>query len=237
MEKINQNPKKIDAESFFEIFLKAYLFYQKKEFDLVKNDGEGRKFARTLSAYFLQKNSFCKSPILNKKSVPDLDKGLMIIGNYGTGKTSVFNTFYKMFFNAYRDNINVKLKDESLINLGQYKLNFGFHSSNEIVSEYECIKSPEEKTIFWQKYANGTRYFDDLTTEHQASNFGKIELFKDIFEQRYYNKSRTFISLNYYGNSVEETLDFFAKKYGDRVYDRLFEMFNIIELKGESFRK
>ncbi len=237
MKNFNKNPKEINVESFFETFLQAFYFYQKKEFNLIKNDGEGRKFVRTLCAYFLQKNSFCKSPILNKKSVPDLDKGLMVIGNYGTGKTSVFNTFHKMFFNASRDNIKVKLKDNSFINLGLFNLNFSFHSSNDIVREFECLKSPEEKKIFWQKYANGTRYFDDLTTEHQASNFGKIELFKDVLEHRYSNKAKTFVSLNFNGNSVEETLDFLAEKYGERVYDRLFEMFNIIELKGKSFRK
>ena len=237
MKYLEINPKKIDVENFFETFLKAYLFFQKKEFDLLKNDGKGRIFARTLCAYFLNKKGFIKSPILNKKSVPDLDKGLMVIGNYGTGKTSVFNTFHKMFFNAYKENICVKLKDNSYINLGHFNLNFSFHSSNEIVREYECIKSPEEKIIFWKKYANGTRYFDDLTTEHQASNFGKIELFKDVLEHRYSNKAKTFVSLNFHGNSLEETLDFLAEKYGERVYDRLFEMFNIIELKGESFRK
>lgn len=237
MKYLEINPKKIDVESFFETFLKAYLFFQKKEFDLLKNDGKGRIFARTLCAYFLNKNGFIKSPLLNQKSFPDLEKGIMVIGSYGIGKTSVFNTFHKMFFNAYKENICVKLKDNSYANIGDFKLNFGFHSSNEIVREYECIKSPEEKNIFWQKYANGTRYFDDLTTEHQASNFGKIELFKDILEERYYNKKRTFISVNYKGNSVEETLDFLAEKYGERVYDRLFEMFNIIELKGKSFRK
>ena len=237
MKNFNKNPKEINVENFFETFRKAYLFYQKKEFNLTKNDGEGRMFARTLCAYFLQKNGFYKSPILNKKSVPNLEKGLVVIGNYGTGKTSIFNTFHLMFFNAFREGINVKLKDENLINIGHFKLNFGFHSSNEIVREFECLKSPEERNVFWKKYGNGMRYFDDLTTEHQASNFGKIELFKDILETRYSNKVRTFISLNYQGNSVEETLDFLAEKYGERVYDRLFEMFNIIELKGKSFRE
>ena len=237
MKNFSKNPKEINVESFFETFQKAYYFYQKKEFNLTKNDGEGRVFSRTLCAYFLQKNSFYKSPILNEKSIPNLEKGLMVIGNYGTGKTSIFNTFYLMFFNAFKDNISVKLKDNSFINLGHFKLNFGFHSSNEIVREYEYLKSPEERNIFWKKYGNGTRYFDDLTTEHQASNFGKIELFKDILEARYSNKTKTFISLNFHGNSVEETLDFLAEKYGERVYDRLFEMFNIIELKGKSFRE
>ena len=237
MKNFSKNPKEINVESFFETFQKAYCFYQKKEFNLVKNDGEGRVFVRTLCAYFLNKNGFYKSPILNKKSVPNLEKGLLVIGNYGTGKTSIFNTFYLMFFNAFKDNISVKLKDNSFINLGHFKLNFGFHSTNGIVREFESLKSPEERNIFWKKYGNGTRYFDDLTTEHQASNFGKIELFKDILEARYSNKTKTFISLNFHGNSVEETLDFLAEKYGERVYDRLFEMFNIIELKGKSFRE
>ena len=73
-------------------------------------------------------------------------------------------------------------------------------------------------------------------TESTASNYGKLEIFKDLFEMRYTNRAKTLISLNYAG-TLDETLDEISKKYGERVYDRLFEMFNIIELHGESLRK
>ena len=73
--------------------------------------------------------------------------------------------------------------------------------------------------------------------EEKANNYGKIELFKQIFEKRYSNRTKTIISLNYVGDTVESTLEAFAERYGERNYDRIFEMYNIIELKGESLRK
>ena len=59
-----------------------------------------------------------------------------------------------------------------------------------------------------------------------VSRIKKVEIFKDILEKRYSNNAKTMVSMNYSGNSVEETLDAISDKYGERVYDRIFEMFN-----------
>jgi len=96
----------------------------------------------------------------------------------------------------------------------------------------------------------GDRYFDDIKTERHASNYGKVNLFKDILENRYNNRvqivkgvtkiNKTFGTCNYkegYEGNTEVALEEFGEMYGGRIYDRLFEMFNIIEFKGKSFRK
>lgn len=237
MEKSTTNLASLKITHFFDLFLQGFRFYQLKEFDLIFNEGEGKKLATTLAAYFLRRKMFYDSPLLNRISSPDLQKGLMLIGNYGTGKTSVFETFHSLFRDAYQMNLSIDTVDGSSLLLKDLKLGYAFCSANEVVKEFEGLNSAEEKKNFWDKISTGTKCFDDLTTEHQASNFGKIELFKDILEMRYSNKSKTYITLNYHGNSVAETLDFIAERYGERIYDRLFEMFNIIELKGKSFRK
>lgn len=237
METLNYSVRDIDIEYFYQVFQKAYHCYQSKPFDLTGNMGEARVFSRTLTAYFLAKNAFLQSPLLHHASAPNLDKGLLVLGRYGTGKSSVFNTFHMLFKDACSKGILVKMKDDQYKNLAMFRLAFGFHSTNQIVRQFEGLKGPEEKEFFWKKNSAGTKYFDDLTTENQASYYGKIELFKDILELRYMNRARTFASMNFYGNSVEDTLDFLADRYGERVYDRLFEMFNIIELKGSSLRK
>lgn len=236
MERTNILPN-INVVHFFGLFLQAFRFYQCKDFDLVFNEGEGRKLAKTLALYFLKREKFYDSPLLNPISCPDLKKGLLVIGNYGTGKTSVFQTFHFLLRDAFQKGLKIDTADGSSIFLKDLKLAFGFYSANEIVKEYEVLNSAEEKKNFWDKISNGTKCFDDLTTEHQASNFGKIELFKDILEMRYSNKSSTYVTLNYHGNSATETLEFIAERYGERIYDRLFEMFNVIELKGKSYRK
>ena len=228
--------KPINIESLYDLFKSAFELFQKKPFDETVNNSESKRLARTLCAYFIQKKAFFRSPLLNEKSIPDLQKGLMIVGGYGTGKTSILNTFHQMFKIAASMPIQVTDIDGTLQLLGRYKLGFGYFTANDIVKNFEAISDPQEKEIFWNRYSKGIKYFDDIMTESTASNYGKIEIFKDLFEMRYTNRAKTLISLNYAG-TLYETLDEISKKYGERVYDRLFEMFNIIELHGESLRK
>lgn len=229
--------KPITLESLYAVFKDGFKFFNGKEFDESCNDCEGRKLARTLCAYFLQRDGFYKSPLINNISNPDLRKGLMIIGTYGTGKTSILKTFYEIFSNANHHPIIVIDINGTEQFLGRYKLGFGYFTANEVVKKFEALSDRLEKELFWSRHKKGFKYYDDIMTESTASNFGKIEIFKDILEMRYEKGSKTIISLNYSGGSVAETLEQISLKYGERVYDRIFEMFNIIELKGESLRK
>lgn len=227
----------VPVDNLYEVFKEGFKFFNGKPFDENSNNSEGRKLARTLCAYFLQKEGFYKSPLLNNISNPNLNKGLMIIGSYGTGKTSILKTFYQIFANANNHPITVIDKNGTSQFLGRYKLGFGYFTANDVVKQFEAIVDHPEKEAFWKRYSTGIKYFDDIMTENTASNYGKTEVFKDILEMRYSNSAKTLISLNYIGSSVSDTLDGMAVKYGERVYDRLVEMFNIIELKGESLRK
>ncbi|MEF9476752.1 hypothetical protein OWR28_02415 [Chryseobacterium sp. 1B4] len=241
--------KPIDPEYFYGAFVENYKFISVKEFDESLNDFESRKLARTLVSYFIGNKSFYKSPLLCKnsdgtfKSQPDMNKGLMIIGSYGIGKTSIIETFHNIFKYARDNAFRIKNKAGEFEQLRWYDIYFSFCTTNDVVSEFEGIKRNEHSgedyvwDQFWKKHSKGFRYYDDVMTEKVASNFGKVELFKQIFEKRYSNRAKTIISLNYEGESIDSTLEAFAKRYGERNYDRLFEMYNIIELKGESLRK
>lgn len=230
--------KPIDVESLYDLFKSAFQFFNEKTFDEKVNDGEGRKLARTLIAYFLNKKSFYKSPIIySKLNEPSLDKGLLIIGGFGCGKTSIIKTFHQMFQYAVSNPIIVKDIEGTEQFLGRYKLGFPFYTTNDVVDDFEKISEKEEKDFFWKRHNFGLKYYDDLMTERTASNYGKVEIFKDILEKRYSNNAKTMVSMNYSGNSVEDTLDAISIKYGERVYDRVFEMFNIIDLHGKSLRK
>jgi len=241
--------KPIDPEYFYGAFVENYKFVAVKEFDESLNNFESRKLARTLVSYFIGNKSFYKSPLLCKnhdgtfKSSPDLNKGLMIIGSYGIGKTSIIETFHNIFKYARDNAFRIRNKAGEFEQLRWYEIYFSFCTTNDVVSEFEGIKRSEHSDEdyvwdqFWKKHSKGFRYYDDVMTEKVASNFGKVELFKQIFEKRYSNRAKTIISLNYEGDSIDSTLEAFAKRYGERNYDRLFEMYNIIELKGESLRK
>ncbi len=234
-ERVYLDKNLINTDEFYRHFKNYYQYLFNKAFEDQSNDEEPRKFVKTLIYYFLEKNKFLKSPLLNTLSVPSSNKGLLIIGKFGTGKSSVMETLHKMFFDSNSSYAKFEFKNGNT--LRDYKFGFGYHTANQIVKDFEACSNPDERKFFWDKMSKGVRYFDDLTTEKEASNFGKFNLFEDLLEMRYSNRVKTFISMNYNGDGVESTLEFLAIRYGERVYDRLFEMFNIIELKGKSFRR
>jgi len=258
IEHLNSLPKKeieilpdlqpIDPESLYELFLQVFPIVNGKAFEESHNNYGSRRLARTLLAYFTESKGFYKSPLLGeeeyRKSIPNLKKGLAIFGDFGVGKSAIVETFYHIFKTADNNRIMVKDKFGTEQILGRYKLSFGLNTSNSVVQEYEAINRCDKESdkeyklhLFAKKHHYGYRYYDDIMSERTASYYGKTELFKEIFEERYSNKAKTMISLNYHDNSLEKTLEMYAQKYGERLYDRFFEMFNIIELKGDSLRK
>jgi len=225
----------------YKMFLLFYLSENNKEFDPSANNGEAKILVYTLLAYFFKDKMFLNSPILNKTiSKPDLNKGLLVVGGTGCGKTSTFKAIHKMLFTGCTTPVKFILDiNGNLQPITRYNPLFGFSTCNDVVSEYEGLNTAEEKKNFWNKYTKGTRYFDDLTTEREASNYGKVNLFQEMFEKRSIDLPKTIATMNYHdqSGSLKQTLDYLGEKYGFRVHDRLFQMFNIIELKGTSLRK
>lgn len=230
----------VDFLFLYGMFKEAYLRANGVEFDPKHNDGEPKVFVFTLMYYLFRDSKFLSSPLLNKTiNNPHMGKGLLVMGGYGCGKTTIFKAFKYLFFEASRDeNVIVKDVEGEMVPLKRYrKLFFAFFSVNDVVKDYEGCSTQEGKTRFWDVMIKGRHYYDDLTKERAASNYGKVELFQDILEGRYEKSSLTMASLNYAGKTAESTLKAMGSKYGPRVYDRIFEMFNIVELKGKSLRK
>ncbi|MBP1222617.1 hypothetical protein [Flavobacterium sp. 1355] len=171
--------------------------------------------------YFSKDERFFKCKNLSNITDPSFDKGLLIIGPFGNGKTSTMKVFEEIF-------------------KGISGIGFRGFSANEVVVMFEKCSSETDRTDFENLMYKGTRYFDDVKTERIASNYGKVNLFKEIIEERYNRKVKTHITCNFkegYQGDIEMALAEFGEKYGARVDDRMFEMFNVIEFKGKSFRK
>lgn len=220
-EQVFAEKPKIDFLPTFDQIRNAFLNkYQEVSGRQFVSNTESESNLEILCAYFSKDDRFFKSQNLSNISQPNFEKGLLIIGNYGNGKTSYIETFHHLFRNT--------------------PLAFAFRSTNHIVEEFEVIKEKIDFELFWRNQTTKPRCFDDCKTERIASNFGKVNVMKDILEKRYSNKIKTFITCNYNENfpgSIEKGVEEFGLKYGARVYDRLFEMFNVIEFKGKSFRK
>jgi DNA replication protein DnaC len=203
-------------------FVQNFKLLTGKEF---KQTPESLLNVKVVMLYFLKDPLFFECENLNRLTIPSFDKGLLLIGGYGCGKTSTMNAIQK-----------------TLANIKGY--NFRSYNANEVVKMFEGI-TPDNFTIdlsrkeFDFKMTNGDVYFDDLKTEREASNYGKYNLFKEILELRSSKPFKTYASCNFdqnKPNDIAGAVDEFAFKYGERVYDRIYEMFNIIEFRGTSFR-
>ena len=212
-----ENP--LEKTVFWNEFIHIYKEYYNKSFQSTEESVENIK---PIMRYFLKDEAFFDSSRLYTKiNEPSFDKGLLIIGDYGNGKSSIMKTIH-LVLQTYPS------------------LSFAYRSANDVVSDFEKCKEAVDKEIFWRNILAGRCFFDDVKTEREASNYGKVNLFKDIIERRYDKKVITHLSCNYHPehpNDIEAGLEEFGEMYGGRVYDRLKEQYNIIEFKGQSFRK
>lgn len=195
-----------------------------KEFSYAFFENEGKKFIANedttynLKAVFLY---YLRDPEFKNfvKNEMDFDKGLLIVGDVGNGKSSIMKAFESVFKGS--------------------NLYFKGYSTNEAVAMYDKCADSNEKDELMKALTTGNRYFDDLLTERQTNNYGRIELFKDVIEIRESNNKLTHASINYdfnFPNDLNKALLQINEKYGKRAYDRIYKMFNIIEFKGNSFR-
>lgn len=208
---------KITIESLWKSFLRNFKELEGKNFNQKQGVLENIK---PLFYYFTEDfEKFKNCSRVSSLSTPSLDKGILIVGDFGNGKSTTMKTLEK-----------------SLRNTHKY---FKGYSANDVVLEFEGCGSPTEKTNFIKRFSKGVLYFDDVKSERKASNYNTMEVFREILENRYNNKSKTFITCNYkkgFESDLKPALNEFGEKYGDRVNDRIYEMFNIIEFKGKTFR-
>ncbi len=173
-------------------------------------DETNKVFLNLICKYFAQDETF---ETIHKG---ELHKGIFCYGNPGTGKTSSFKII---------QNISRKYNIKSLW--------FPIVETSKIVEKYNTEKN---KDYIIQNYSKGNCLFDDLGAENEANNifiYGKEDIFIRIMETRYNEfvtkGTKTHITTNL---SIEEI----KKRYGSRIEDRFIQMFNFLELNGQSRR-
>jgi len=213
--------KNVTYEKVFEVFLQFAKQLCRTPFIL---DNENEDLVKVLCLYFSKDKRFenykFDDKIVNGETIPnpvsiinngnpDLEKGIMIFGNYGFGKTFTMKVFKAMNIPGSR---------------------FSFHRANDIVMEYS-----KDGYAGLEKFLKGNCYYDDIGTEDKASHYEKgKELFKTIIEYRYDqfldHGKKTYLSSNLDPDEI-------AERYGDRIESRIHEMFNIIVVNGTDRRK
>lgn len=172
-----------------------------------------QKVIYTIFRYFLKIENFNQFELI--KSEPSLQKGILLYGDYGIGKSYLFEILH--------------LIGKELVTMRNcFDLWFNCISSGSFVDQYMEAAKNESSNFNIKFFYKGKLYIDDLGFEKKA--FNKTELLGEVLFERYRNRALTFVTTNLKPSEITE-------RYGERIGDRLPEMFNIIKWEGESFRK
>jgi len=144
--------------------------------------------------------------IMDKSFKGDLNKGIWLSGDIGTGKTMILKILCE--FMMYADKI-----------VAQYSA----LDVNNIFEE----RSPEKNRLFVSPL-----FIDDLGTEQPVINvYGThTRPIYELLNKRYLDRRfLMFVTTNLSPAQIEE-------RYGDRIRNRVKEMFNVMRMQGESRR-
>jgi len=174
-------------------------------------DDRNEKTIYTILRYFLKDENFNEyGQVKNKSSI---NKGLLIYGDNGVGKTKLFSILQNV--------------GKELLDYGCKDLWFISVSTGSFVEKYMRSTQDKGSNFLISNYYRCKLYIDDLGKEKKA--FKSDEIFEEVLYERHRFDSKTFVTTNLTPVEISE-------RYGPRIGDRLPEMFNIIRWCGEGFR-
>ena len=191
--KAHDEPKKLIS---YEEIQKAFSHNAKAICPEFVIDDSNRDLIHAMQMYFAQNKHFVNAKVktVNKLS---LNKGILLMGNYGFGKSILFQIFQRMYLPV---------------------LGFKEASTNEISLEYQRRGSDAIRD-----YVKNNWYYDDFGTEEKVSHYEQSKyIMKTVMEERY-KQHQAFGWITH--ASTNCTPEEIGDKYGDRIYSRLYEMF------------
>jgi hypothetical protein len=183
---------------------------------------ENRRIINLFFYYFTGNKKFPDLMQKITKSKGSLSKGLMLVGGIGSGKSLLFDIF--------------KTYSRECLKINSFQTITALDIIDEVsVLGINCLEK------FSHNKSNGkprpiTFYIDDIASKNENINhFGtNLHVIEHLLNYRYNTFLRygtlTHISTNIYPKQMKNI-------YDARTNDRMKEMFNIIELDGESWRK
>ncbi len=191
---------------------------QKKINEISKNSGIPKRFREKTFENYEERsgNSIAYKKAKNfAENFPDVDKGLLLVGSVGTGKThlaaAISNKLISRLYSVYFGNTTDIM---SFIK--------STYSKDAEVTELEAVKLMTEKVDLL--------VIDDLGKENETTN--TIAVLYQIINRLYENEKPVIITTNY--NSID-----LAKKLGERgqaIVSRITGMCEPVILTGEDWR-
>jgi len=203
---------------------KEYMLYRARNLfeDKFKIDQDNQLAFDLLCHYFSNSKEFVSLALNAGVPNPSLEKGLLLAGNWGTGKTWMMRLFQKNNRRVYHV---VEAKDLAIL----YK-----KAGDEAIVQYkQKIKNAfNDPSVFFQTEA--ALCVEDIGAEDVKGNFGdKSNIVGDIVEGRYVNKCL----VGWFHGTTNYTSEQLKEYYSGRVTSRLRESVNLIELGGPDRRK
>jgi len=211
--------RKQKAKELFEPFDKDKLaaFCQSFYFERLKKefivDDSNRLLYNKLLQYFTGDKDF-------ENGGYSLQKGILILGNVGVGKTEIMRFFQKNKKSCFVIKSCHEIADDYML------------YENEINEVYSTPieRAMNDPDVFFQKYIGYC--FDDLGTEEVKNNYGNkknvmADILLTIYEKKEYSKFH--MTTNLQPEEIEQM-------YGTRVRSRIREMFNVFTLNGKDRR-
>lgn len=175
-----------------------------------------------LCHYFSNSKEFLALAPDMKIKNPSLDKGIILAGNFGTGKTWLMSLFRKNNRQVYHVE---HAKDIAK----------AYHSGGEeaIERHYGKIKNAfNDPVVLFHEYSG--LCIEDIGREDIKNNYGnRTNVIGDIMEARYINKCMGPL----FHGTTNMTASQIEQFYGGMVVSRLRECVNFIELGGPDRRK
>lgn len=184
-----------------------------KHFPGFKITEENQHIIFSIFRYFLQQPDFNEYGLIKNK--PGLEKGLLIYGDYGVGKSTLFDAIH---------NIGRIILDQTR----STQLWFPRISTVHLLTRYYESQQNKNSNFKLEDYYRGKLYLDDVGKEDKAYN--REEIIGKLLFERHRKKLKTFVTTNENPSAI-------AKRYGHHIGDRLPEMFNIIKWEGKSWRE
>lgn len=167
---------------------------------------------------------FSNDPEFEKTNNYSLNKGILLIGNVGVGKTDMLRAFEYNRRLCFRmvtcGEISLKVDE----NGSEYwKMYTGFLPGHGGSQDYFF-----QPNVGWA--------FDELGTEEIVNSYGtKVDPVFNILQNRYQKRSQIpfsglHMTSNLNGNMLQQ-------RYGAHIRSRIREMFNVIKIEGEDRRK
>lgn len=229
---INQQKREaIAEENRRRLFVDQWGFEQTKGFMMYRAEKVlGHKFEldiqnktvfELLCYYFSNDRQFVSAATGLGLKNPSLEKGILLMGNFGVGKTALM----KLFRTNQRQPFRIHgAKD--IANLFE-------SDGQDAIEEYNKLyRNPVNDPECFYKKESGL-CIDDIGTEDLKINYGnKKNVVGDIIETRYNWKNMGVFFHATTNLTVQQLTDF----YGGRVLSRMRETLNFIELPGNDRR-